>query len=184
MAPRPACLIAIGASLAATVVAAPPGAAIADPTRPPTFAAAPAASTVARAASGPRAAASRPAAVAPPLVQALFLSRSGAASALVDDQLVRPGDRLGDRIVVAIDAQGLVTRGVNATATDRLWLLGASTKQPAGSITLSRSTTYLPGPQPAIGSSARAATDDAPAPSAGAAANTLPGLAVAEKGKP
>jgi len=91
-----------------------------DPTRPPPMlmGAASAPPAPARAASAP--------AVAPapaPRLLSIQMPREGQPSALVDDRLLRVGDRLGDRTVTAIDAQGLSLRSPKGTV-ERLSLLG------------------------------------------------------------
>ncbi len=89
------------------MTAAPVLAQVADPTRPPAvLTAAPAASGAARPAAAP---ASAPVPVRP-RVQSVQVPAEGRASALVDDRLVFVGDRVGERTVVAIDAQGLQLR--------------------------------------------------------------------------
>ena len=139
---------------------------LADPTRPPaTLAAAavPAAALGQRgapapAASGPGAAARLAAAAlslpANPLttevlqsvqsVQSVQLPVRGPAVAMIDGQLVQAGDKVGQRVVLSIDSQGLVLR--SDTGTERLWLLGASAKQAPGSITISRTASFVPAP--------------------------------------
>ena len=119
---RPAlsCVLLSGLSLAAGLAAGPVAAqALADPTRPPALVAPPSTASVAPAA--PRAA-SAPAPVMPPRVQSVQLARNGAASALVDDRLVAVGDKVRDRTVVAIDAQGVELRGAKGSV-ERLPLL-------------------------------------------------------------
>ena len=177
-----ASLIAAGAGCATIAAAAPPIAALPDPTRPPAPPA-PATSALPRpaAASSPQVAASKP--VVPPTLQAVFLQRGGDAGALVDNRFVRAGDRIGEHVIVTIDAQGLVVRAANTLVTERLWLLGVAPKQPPGSIALTGRTSFSPEPQPGTGT-ARAGAGSAPVPAAGAASSTLPALAVAEKGKP
>lgn len=92
----------------------PLSAQLADPTRPP--------AVVVAAASAPVPAASAPVPAAAPRLQSVQLPREGAPSALIDDRLVRLGDKLGERTVVAIDAAGLLLRHPKG-ATERLPLL-------------------------------------------------------------
>jgi len=87
----------------------------ADPTRPPVAWLAPAS-----AASAPRAAASAP---VPRVlrVSSVQLPRDGASSAIVDDRVVHVGDRIGDRSIASIDAEGVLLRdGKGRTARLRL----------------------------------------------------------------
>ncbi len=143
---------------AAALVQAGP---LADPTRPPPGlagtpgpggAATPAPrGPAALAAGGPgtaarAASAAEPAKVlAPEVLQSVQLPARGPAVAMVDGQLVKAGDKLGDRLVLSIDSQGLVLRG--DTGTERLWLLGASAKQAPGSITITRTASFVPAPR-------------------------------------
>ena len=96
---------AIGLSLLA---AAPVHAALVltDPTRPAGFT---------RAASTPAARGVGDAGAVPvpvmPKLQSLQVSVRGLSSALVDGRVVRVGDRLGETVVVTIDAQGILLRG-------------------------------------------------------------------------
>lgn len=75
----------------------------------------------------------------------------GRATAMLDGQLVKVGDKLGPWQVNAIDSQGVTLQGEKGPT--RLSLLGGD-KQPAGSIVISRSTSFTPGdsPWPAGGS--------------------------------
>lgn len=104
--------------LAAPLAAAAQG--LVDPTRPP------AAWGASASASGavPGAVATR-GATAPAVqrwrVLSLHLPRHGSASALLNDRLVRVGDRLGEQQVVAIDAQGVLLRHARGN-TERLLL--------------------------------------------------------------
>ena len=92
--------------------------ALADPTRPAGFTRA--ASTpavrggrgggVADAGAAADAVAALPAPVMPKL-QSLQVSAGGGSNALVDGRVVRVGDRLGETVVVTIDAQGILLRG-------------------------------------------------------------------------
>ena len=135
---------------------------LADPTRPPaTLAAAPLPAAAlgqrgapAPAASGPGAAARLAAAAAAALparplttevLQSVQLPVRGPAVAIIDGQLVKAGDKVGDRVVLSIDSQGLVLR--SDTGSERLWLLGASAKQAPGSITTSRTASFVAAPR-------------------------------------
>ena len=89
-----------------------------DPTRPPPMlmgaASAPQAARAASAAAVPTA--------APPRLLSIQVPREGEPSALVDDRLLRVGDRLGDGTVAAIDAQGISLRSPKG-GVERLSLL-------------------------------------------------------------
>ena len=99
-----------------------------DPTRPPTSAA-PASPGAARpaapAASAPK---STP---QPPLLGSLQVGRDGASSALLDGQVVRVGDKVGDNSVTLIDSQGITLRGPKGPV--RILLLQGSSKVPSNS---------------------------------------------------
>ncbi|MDI4635086.1 MSHA biogenesis protein MshK [Pelomonas sp. V22] len=75
---------------------------LADPTRPPAALAASAPASAARPASAP--------APKPPELQALRLGRELPPLALVDDKLVRVGDRVGEASVLAISEDGVLLR--------------------------------------------------------------------------
>jgi len=125
-----------------------------DPTRPPPgLQTAPAAAPTNPLAYPPglppaAAPASAPAAVvqAAPVVQAVQLPLRGPAMAMVDGRLVKLGDTVGKRVVSAIDHQGVVLRepGTGRVTEERLWLLSAQGKQPPGTITVTRKTTFSP----------------------------------------
>lgn len=138
---------------------------LADPTRPPAFAmpvlpathAATGTGAAVRAMPAPAAAPSAPQPT--PVLQAVHLPAHGSASAVVDGRLVQVGDRVNDRLVMAIDRQGLELQAAApvadaiggptqtapmAGANQRLWLLGQAAKQPPGSITITRSATFVP----------------------------------------
>ena len=90
-----------------------------DPTRPPPM--------LMGAASAPQAARAASAAVTvppapPPRLLSIQVPREGEPSALVNDRLLRVGDRLGDRTVAAIDAQGISLRSPKG-GVERLMLL-------------------------------------------------------------
>lgn len=135
---------------------------LADPTRPPSAqgpAGSPRVTTGARPAAAPVA----PVVVAPlplPLLQSVHIPApgptQGQALALIDGQPVRAGDTVAGRLVLSIDQQGLVLRGV--AGNERLWLLGGSPKQAAGSILTTRSAHYVPAPVEAV-TTTDAATD-------------------------
>ncbi len=167
----------IGAT--APTLAADATLALADPTRPPNGMASqigqpnpgPAASAPARpqAAARPAPAASVVAAP-PPLLQALHLPRQGAATAIVDDRVVRAGEQLGQYTVVGIDSQGMLLR--TATGSERIWLLGTTSKQPAGSVTVRTATRYAPAGLPAL--TELSPTTDPPAMTAAQASMSNP----------
>jgi len=69
------------------------------------------------------------------------LPAHGSATAMIDGQLVRQGDAVGERTVFSIERDTVLLRGPNG-AGERLRLLSGSVKQMAGSIALSRSTSY------------------------------------------
>ncbi len=102
----PFALLVVGVAWA--LLLATPAQAAGDPTRPPAFAAAPSG-------AAPRSAAAAASAVkpAPPplLLGAVQVGRDGAASALLDGQVVRVGDKVGDSSVTQIDSQGVTLRG-------------------------------------------------------------------------
>ena len=123
---------AVVASLAALLTAAAAAVAqpVADPTRPPL----PATALVTHRAENALqtgAAAAKP--VAAPRLQAIQLWRGGAASALVDGNVLRLGDRLGDQTVAAIDAQGITLRGARGS-NQVLHLLDGPSKTPRGDL--------------------------------------------------
>ena len=142
---------------------------LADPTRPPNAqAAAPAAAAGPRLGTGTGAAPATPvarntaaagpeptpAALPAVLLQSLQAPARGPAVAMVNGQLVKAGDSVAGRLVVAIDSQGLLLR--SPAGDERLWLLGSGgnngSKQAAGSIQGTRSTQYTPAPRAAEGS--------------------------------
>lgn len=144
-----------------------------DPTRPPS---AVLAATAAAAQPGGRALA-EPAAPPPPpplpVLQAVQLPARGAASALIDGRLVRVGDAVGERQTVsAIDAQGVSLRG--AGGPQRLSLLSADGKQPAGSIVITRSTSFAPEAGARAAEAASPGLTAAPPPRANPAPDTAP----------
>lgn len=136
---------------------------LADPTRPPANLASPgpaaspgptsptraqadaAAQTAARQAAAAAAAAAATAPL-PPLsgvvLQSVQSPARGPAVAIISGQLVKIGDPVAGRLVFSIDAQGVVLNGT--AGHERLWLLGDSTKQAAGSILSSRSAQFTP----------------------------------------
>jgi hypothetical protein len=95
-----------------------------------------------------------------PLLQSVHIPApgptQGQALALIDGQPVRAGDTVAGRLVLSIDHQGLVLRGV--AGNERLWLLGGSPKQAAGSILTTRSAHYVPAPVEGV-TTTDAATD-------------------------
>ena len=139
----PACLL--GLALAAG--AGP----LADPTRPPSAQGGSVGGLRAATGSRPAAAPPAPMVVAPlplPLLQSVQIPApgptQGQALALIDGQPVRVGDTVAGRLVLGIDSQGLLLRGV--AGQERLWLLSGSPKQAAGSILTTRSAHYVPAP--------------------------------------
>ena len=100
-------LLVVGLSLLAAAPAHA-GSALADPTRPAGFTQT--VPTPAVRGVGAVDAAAVPAPVRPTL-QSLQVSVGGGSSALVDGRVVRVGDRLGETVVVTIDAQGISLRG-------------------------------------------------------------------------
>lgn len=147
---------------------------LADPTRPPSSieavgapmgAAHRANPATARAiAAAARAAQVEEAPMPLPAVQSVQVPARGPAVALLDGRVVRVGDSLAGRTVIAIDSQGVVLRterGDRAEKTDkadkagkttkaeapleRIWLLGGSPKQPPGSVTAMQAA-YVPAP--------------------------------------
>ena len=120
---------------------------LADPTRPPS---AQGPAGLARASTGARpATAIAPLVVAPlplPLLQSVHLPSpgptQGLALAMIEGQPVRTGDTVAGRLVLSIDSQGLVLRGV--AGPERLWLLDGTPKQAPGSILTTRSARYVP----------------------------------------
>ena len=143
---------------------------LADPTRPPSSLPATAppagqarpATGAAPAGSVPRSPSPGPLAAEPPpapplqalLLQSLQAPARGPAVAMVNGQLVKTGDSVAGRVVVAIDSQGLLLR--SPAGDERLWLLGSGgnngSKQAAGSIQGTRSTQYTPAARATEGS--------------------------------
>ena len=145
---RPALAVLAAALTATGMVGAGP---LADPTRPPssmgsaTTGPAPqrnAAANLAAAQAVARAVAAAEPAAALPLLQSVQVPVRGPAVALVDGRLVKAGDTVDGRVVVSIDNQGLVLTG--RTGHERLWLLGGSPKQAAGSIESNRTASFVP----------------------------------------
>lgn len=154
---------------------------LADPTRPPAALVAPgglaAAALPHRAnldtaraiAAAARAADATPPAP-PPTVQAVQLPANGIALALVDGRQVQVGDQLDGRAVLSIDAQGLLLKGPRGP--ERLWLLGGTPKQAAGSITHSQSARYQPAAEPGLPAEGQAARPAPRSPGAAPASST------------
>ena len=128
---------------------------LADPTRPPAALLAPgglAAASLphranldsARAIAAAARSAEPPAPATPAQVQAVQLPAHGAALALVDGKPVKVGDVVDGRTVLAIEAQGLLLKCPRGP--ERLWLLGGTPKQAAGSITGSQSARFQAAP--------------------------------------
>lgn len=146
-------LTAAGAIVGAAVVAAPPAALLPDPTRPPAALAA-AVAVPGPVASGRVTPATRSDAGPRPdgggdalRLQSLRVPAQGPASALIDGREVRVGDSVGERVVAAIDADGVLlrspgARGAGAAGERRLRLLGGDEKQPPGTIQITRSARW------------------------------------------
>jgi hypothetical protein len=97
-----------------------------DPTRPPSLATTSPAGLGRN--DGPARAASAASPVnAAPQLQAIHTPREGGASAIVNGQVVRTGERVGEHTVVAIDAAGITLRSARG-ATQVLPLLSGVTK--------------------------------------------------------
>ncbi|MEK8049201.1 hypothetical protein AACH10_03015 [Ideonella sp. DXS22W] len=150
------------AAVGAAVVAAPPLTALPDPTRPPaalatTTVPGPIASGRVSGAAPAQPAAEAARAPALPRLQAVQL-RQGNETALIDDRMVRVGDKVGDRVVVAIDAEGVLLRGAAGSGNNangsggerRLRLLGGDEKQPPGTIQITRSARWQPPAEPLV----------------------------------
>ncbi|MFO1219349.1 MAG: hypothetical protein U1E89_13355 [Burkholderiaceae bacterium] len=108
-------LLAAIAIAAPGVPAAPP---LPDPTQPP----------IVRAATAARSAAAASAPAARPRVTSILITQRGEASAWVDGQLVRVGERLGGDTVARIDTQGVTLQG--RLGAQRLWLLNETNPRP------------------------------------------------------
>lgn len=154
---------------------------LADPTRPPAALMAPgglAAATLphranldtARAIAAAARAADAPPPAPPPTVQAVQLAVNGRALALVDGRPVQVGDLVDGRAVLAIDAQGLLLKGPRGP--ERLWLLGGTPKQAAGSITHSQTARYQPAAAPGLPAEGQAATPATRSPATAPASST------------
>ncbi len=127
-------IVAVGCA-GGTALAAGAEPVLVDPTRPPGAAVA--------SAPAPRAVASVAPVPAWPELRSLRLASRGESSALLDGQVVRVGERLGDATVVAIDADGVLLR--RGHAEQRLLLLPAGSRtvasappRPAALITASK----------------------------------------------
>ena len=103
----------LGLTLLVTLAASRPGLAMNDPTRPSLPAGRAGAAQPALAPSLPAQAVASASAPEPmvPQLQSLHLPQQGPATALVDGQLLRVGDKLGQHTVTAIDAQGISVQG-------------------------------------------------------------------------
>jgi hypothetical protein len=166
-APALALLALAGAVFGVAVVAAPP-LPLNDPTRPPAALSAPQPSQVAsgRVGTADAGGAAQPAEPARPpalpRLQSVQLRSSGQPTALIDDRLVKVGDAVGDRVVHAIDNDGVVLRGTGGER--RLRLLGGDEKQPPGSIQITRSARWQADPETATPALAGASAPARPAP--------------------
>lgn len=172
-------------ALTAAAVSAPPLGALADPTRPPPALQPVAAmpghpSARAGALPGPARAASAVPAEPLPLLQGVQLPARGAPSALLDGRVLRTGDSVAGRRVLAIDNQGVTLSAADGSgATERLSLLAGEVKQPPGSIQITRNARYTPGAAGLPGAAGTSGATDAEQP---AAPRELP-LSVAERSK-
>jgi hypothetical protein len=124
--------VLLAAALLAGMAAAQAAPPLPDPTRPPgaeAAAAGPSPGAPRVAAGAPRTAAAATAAASAPQLQSVHVPRAGQAgeaSALVDGRLLRVGDRLsgpfGERVVLAIDTQGLTLGPPGQAGTARTGL--------------------------------------------------------------
>lgn len=125
---------------------------LADPTRPPAALAVPGSYApasaglhrsnldTARAIGAAARAANPPPPPAPIQLQAVQVRADGTALAMVNGRMVKVGDQIDGRSVLAIDGQGLLLKG--SVGPERVWLLAGSPKQRVGSISDSRSAHY------------------------------------------
>jgi len=104
-----------------------------DPTRPPSAATNATPLSPGRS-DGTSRAASAAAPIATPQLQAIQTPREGDASAIVNGQVVRTGERVGEHTVVAIAATGITLRSARGT-TQVLTLLSGVTKTASTSLT-------------------------------------------------
>mgnify|MGYP006992426329 CR=1 FL=1 len=110
-----------------------------------------------------------------PALQGLHLTGAGGASAMVDGRLVRAGDSVAGRRILGIDAGGVALQG--SQGVERLQLLAGAAKLPAGTITVSRSTSFSAAPTRMAAASAPAAggsADDATPADAAVAHSSSP----------
>ena len=115
------------AALAQSGPSADPLASMVDPTRPPAAFRKPAPGQVSPANGGTAPAAAEEEAARVPRLQAIHRDpRTGRASAMLDDQIRQPGERVGAWAVLAIDADSVVLRGTPGVV--RLRLLGGHEK--------------------------------------------------------
>jgi hypothetical protein len=100
-----------------------------DPTRPPSAATNASTAMPGRSDGAARAASAASAALASaaPQLQAIQMPREGGASAIVNGQVVRTGERVGEHTVAAIDATSITLRSARGT-TQVLSLLSGVTK--------------------------------------------------------
>ena len=103
------------------------------------------------------------------------MARQGAATAVLDGQLVREGDRIGAHTVGAIGAQGLLLRHNVNHSTERLQLLGAAAKQVSGSLQITRHASFTPATQPPPAPPSAPSAPSPPSPPPNDATLTLAG---------
>ena len=120
-------LLGQGAALAQSGPSADALASMTDPTRPPATFRKPAPGQVSPANGGTSPAAEEEETARVPRLQAIHRDpRTGRASAMLDDQIRQPGERVGVWAVLAIDADSVVLRGTPGVV--RLRLLGGHEK--------------------------------------------------------
>ncbi len=141
---------------------------LADPTRPPPgliVDSAPTAAGGQTALLPPRPSVAAPASAVPPPpppapppplpeLQSLQVDRRGAATAMVDGRLVRVGDQVAERQVLAVDASGVLLRGPGGVAERLTLWRGGGIKLPAGSLQASALTAYAADPAATAASAA------------------------------
>lgn len=114
-------------ALAQSGPSADPLASMTDPTRPPAAFRKPAPGQVSPANGGTAPSAEEDETARVPRLQAIHRDpRTGRASAMLDDQIRQPGERVGAWVVLAIDADSVVLRGTPGVV--RLRLLGGHEK--------------------------------------------------------
>jgi len=121
------------------------GPALADPTRPPGFTRPASTPAVRIGSAGVAAAAAAVSAPVRPTLQSLQVTVGGGSSALVDGRVVRVGDRLGETVVVIIDAQGILLRGPSYEQRIALVPGGGKTASPTPGMTISKTVNTAAG---------------------------------------